>query len=152
MLHSFFIHSYRRTPRLLPNVGNYEQDCYTHLCKGFCVNTDGRWNLIGYSPWERKESEATEWFHSHFQVSTDFPSSSVDKESACDTRDTGDAGSIPGSGRCSGEGNGNLLQYSWMDNSMDVSLAGYSPRGHKELDMTEQLNHHYCPEVELGGC
>ena len=31
----------------------------------------------------------------------------------------GDLGSIPGSGRSPGEGNGNLLQYSCLDNSMD---------------------------------
>ena len=30
-----------------------------------------------------------------------------------------DAGSIPGLGRSSGEGNGNLLQYSCLENSMD---------------------------------
>ena len=33
--------------------------------------------------------------------------------------DTGDAASIPGSGRSSGEGNGSLLQYSCLENSMD---------------------------------
>ena len=31
----------------------------------------------------------------------------------------GDAGSIPGSGRSHGEGNGNPLQYSWLGNPMD---------------------------------
>ena len=31
----------------------------------------------------------------------------------------GDLGSIPGSGRSSGEGNGNPLQYSCLENSMD---------------------------------
>ena len=31
----------------------------------------------------------------------------------------GDPGSIPGSGRFSGEGNGNLLQYSCLENPMD---------------------------------
>ena len=31
----------------------------------------------------------------------------------------GDPGSIPGSGRSSGEGNGNPLQYSWLENAMD---------------------------------
>ena len=31
----------------------------------------------------------------------------------------GDAGSIPGSGRSPGEGNGNPLQYSCLGNSMD---------------------------------
>ena len=38
------------------------------------------------------------------------------KESACNT---GDPGSIPGSGRSHGERNGNLLQYSCLENSMD---------------------------------
>ena len=39
-----------------------------------------------------------------------FPCGSVGKESACDA---GDPGSIPGSGRSSGEGIGYPLQYSW---------------------------------------
>ena len=38
------------------------------------------------------------------------------KESACNG---GDPGSIPGSGRSSGEENGNPLQYSCLENSMD---------------------------------
>ena len=37
-------------------------------------------------------------------------------ESTCSA---GDAGSIPGSGRCPGEENGNPLQYSCMQNPMD---------------------------------
>ena len=44
---------------------------------------------------------------------------SVGKESARNAGDTGDAGSIPGSGRSPGEGNGNPLQYSCLENSMD---------------------------------
>ena len=32
---------------------------------------------------------------------------------------SGDLGSIPGSGRCPGEGNGNPLQYSCLENPMD---------------------------------
>ena len=38
------------------------------------------------------------------------------KESTCNA---GDLGSIPGSGRSSGEGNGNPLQYSCLENSRD---------------------------------
>ena len=38
------------------------------------------------------------------------------KASACNV---GDLGSIPGWGRSSGEGNGNPLQYSCLENSMD---------------------------------
>ena len=49
----------------------------------------------------------------------------------------GDQGSNPGLGSSSGEGNGNALQYSCLENSMDRSLAGYSPWGRKELDTTE---------------
>ena len=48
-----------------------------------------------------------------------FPGGSDDKESACHEGDPGDASSIPGSGRSPGEGNGNPLQYSCLDNSMD---------------------------------
>ena len=39
-----------------------------------------------------------------------FPDSSVGKESACNA---GDPGSVPGSGRSTGEGIGYPLQYSW---------------------------------------
>ena len=42
-----------------------------------------------------------------------------------------ETGSIPGSGRSSGEGNGNPLQYSCLDDSMDRG-AWHSPWGHKE--------------------
>ena len=49
----------------------------------------------------------------------------------------GDPGSIPGSGRSPGEGNGNPLQYSCLENPMDGGLVGYSPRGRKESDTTE---------------
>ena len=45
-----------------------------------------------------------------------FPGGSDGKESACSA---GEPGSIPGLGRSSGEGNGNSLQYSCLENSMD---------------------------------
>ena len=41
------------------------------------------------------------------------------KESACNTGDTEDAGLIPGSGRSLGVGNGNPLQYSFLENSRE---------------------------------
>ena len=53
--------------------------------------------------------------------------------------DTRDAGSIPGSGRSPGVRNGNQLQYSCLDNSMDRGLVGYNPRGHRESDTTEHV-------------
>ena len=45
-----------------------------------------------------------------------IPGSSDGKESAFNA---GDPGSIPGSGRFPEEGNGNPLQYSYLENSMD---------------------------------
>ena len=45
-----------------------------------------------------------------------FPAGSEGKESACNA---GDLGSIPGLGRCPGEGHGNPLQYSCLENPMD---------------------------------
>ena len=45
-----------------------------------------------------------------------FPGGSDRKESA---RKAGDLGSVPGLGRSLGEGNGNPLQYSCLENSMD---------------------------------
>ena len=46
----------------------------------------------------------------------EFLGSLVGKESACSA---GDLGSIPGSGRYPGEGNGKPLQYSCLENPMD---------------------------------
>ena len=45
-----------------------------------------------------------------------FPGGSDGKESACNA---GDPGLIPGSGRSPGEGNGNPLQYSCLENLID---------------------------------
>ena len=102
----------------------------------------------------------------------DFPDGTVVKIPHTNAEDMG---SIPGSGRSSGGGNGNPLQYSCLENPMTEepgglqsmgsqrvrydwemgthsntlawripwqrSLAGYSPWGHKEWDVTEWLTH-----------
>ena len=52
-----------------------------------------------------------------------------------------DAGLIPGSGRSPGGGHGNLLWYTCLENPHgERSLACYSQKGQKELDMTEWLS------------
>ena len=57
------------------------------------------------------------------------------KESACNA---GDPGSIPGQGQSPGEGNSYSEQFSCLENpDGQRSLVGYSPWGHKELDMIE---------------
>ena len=63
--------------------------------------------------------------------SWDFPHNSVGKESACDA---GDSGSIPGSGRSPGEGNGNPLHYSCLENPMDRGAWWVTSTGLQESD------------------
>ena len=63
--------------------------------------------------------------------SLDFPGGTENKESACNA---GDLGSISRLRRYPGEGNGNPLQYSRLENSMDGEAD--SPRDHEESDMT----------------
>ena len=59
------------------------------------------------------------------------------KESTCNA---GDRGSVPGLGRSPGEGNGYLLQYSCLENSVDRGAWRPTvPWGCKELEMTERL-------------
>ena len=62
-----------------------------------------------------------------------FPGGSDGKESACNV---GDLGSIPGSGRSPGEGNGYALQYSCLENPMDreawwATVLGVQRIGHE---------------------
>ena len=52
------------------------------------------WSLVGCSPWGREESDMTERLHFHFSLS------------------------------CTGEGNGNTLRYSCLENPRDGSLVG----------------------------
>ena len=49
----------------------------------------------------------------------------------------GDPGLIPGSGRSPREGNGNPLQYSCLENSMDRGAWWLPVHGVAELDMTK---------------
>ena len=76
---------------------------------------------------------------SHFLNTSYLPVGSDGKESACNA---GDPGSIPGSGRSPGERNGNPLQYSCLENSMDRrAWWAIAHGGHKKFDthITESL-------------
>ena len=70
-----------------------------------------------------------------------FPGGSVVKNPSANAADTG---SIPGSERSPGEGNGNLLQYSGLGNPLHtgpwlVTVYGVA----KESDTTQRVNDHY---------
>ena len=69
------------------------------------------------------------------------PGVSGDKESVCNA---GDLGLIPGLERSPGEGHGNPLQYSCLEDFHGQrKLVGYSPWDRKESDMTEVTKHIY---------
>jgi len=65
-------------------------------------------------------------------LTLELPGGSDGKEYACNAADPD---SVPGLERSPGEGKGNPLQYSCLENSMDRGAWW----DHKELDMTEQL-------------
>ena len=74
-------------------------------------------------------------------LSTYFPGGSVVKNPPANA---GDVGSIPGSGRCPGEGNSYLLQYSCLENSIDggtwwATVHGVAKRGGHDWATKQQL-------------
>ena len=67
----------------------------------------GRWSLVGCSPWGCEESDTTERLHFHFALS------------------------------CIGEGNGNPLQCSCLENPRDRGAWWAAPCGVAQSDTTE---------------
>ena len=58
-------------------------------------------------------------------------------KTTCNAGDTGDADSIPGLGRSPGEGNGYLLQYSCLDNTMDRGACWATVCGVTEAHLSD---------------
>ena len=58
------------------------------------------------------------------------------KNLAASAGDTGDVSSIPGLGRSPGEGNGNALQYSCLENSMKRGARRAEVHGLSEMLIT----------------
>ena len=72
------------------------------------------------------------------------------KEPVCQCRRRRDVGSIPGSGRSPGRGNGSPLQYSCLGNALDRGAWWASLWGRKESDTTERLRLSYSGGHSLG--
>ena len=73
----------------------------------------------------------------------DFPGGIMIKKPPANTEHAGNVGSISGSGRSSGIGNGNLLQYSCLEKSHGQrSPVGYSPWVAKELNTAYHKNNY----------
>ena len=68
--------------------------------------------------WQQNKTETDSKIEKKFLYSC-FQVALVVKNPAASAEDTRDAGSVPGSGRYPGVGNGNPLQYSCLEDSMD---------------------------------
>ena len=86
----------------------------------------GQKSLVGYSPRGPKVLDMAEQLDTHththtlwHSVSKGFLGSSVVKNLPANAGEAGDAGLIPGWRRSPGEGNGNQLKYSCLENPMD---------------------------------
>ena len=80
------------------------------------------------------------FFFIYSGVYMDVPSGSKGKQSACNAEDPG---SVPGLGRSPGEGNGNPLQDSCLENSMNRGTWWAVVHGVTGSDRTERLTLHF---------
>ena len=113
-------------------------------------NGEGNGNPLQYSCLENPVDRGARWaaVHGVAQSRTRLKQLSITYKGAsqvsqrvknlpANAGDTGDPVSIPRLG----EGNGNPLQYSCLENSINRGLVSYSPQCHKESDLTEATEH-----------
>ena len=109
----------------------------TYSTKGVCSHFKRDWKSFKKASQKKVRIEARNMSLGQTVLWWSFQCNSVGKESACNEGDTGDVGSIPGSGISPGGGNSNPFQYSCLGNPMDRG-AWWATKGGKELDMTEE--------------
>ena len=108
-----------------------------HLCTAFCMSLELSVNgILHQVPRGGRVEDLTlgssPTLMKGIHIQMGFPGGSDGKASACNA---GDLGLIPGLGRPPGEGNGNPLQYSCLEKSMDggVWLCFYLAERTREL-------------------
>ena len=97
------------------NCFSFNDPCFTLHLYGFILQFI--WIVAGRLPW---------WLNG--------------KESICNAGGTGNSGSIPGSGRSPGGGNGNPLQYFCLENPVNRGAWWATVHEVTELDTTERLS------------
>ena len=80
------------------------------------------------------------------------PGGSDGKELTCNARAAGEAGSIPGSGRSPGEGNGNPLQCSCLGNPTDRAAWQATVHGVAESYTTEETEYTHIINIMMDIC
>ena len=112
-----------------------DQSIGVSVSTSFLPTNTQDWSLLGWSDWISSQSKGLSGVFSNTRVEKHQFFSSVlsflysptlttiyfpgDSDVKASAYNTGDLGSIPGSGRSPGEGNGNPLQYSCLKNPMD---------------------------------
>ena len=114
--------------------------------------SQGQGSLVGgvVKSWTRLSNththKALHWASQVARVAKNLPAKAGDMR---------DRGPIPGSGRSPGGGHGNPLQYSCPESPHGQrSLAGYSPWGHKDSDITKHsIAQHFlsCQNIGIDG-
>ena len=78
-----------------------------------------KWWSEGFSQWPYHICDHGQLKIAEDHISKEAPVARQVKNPSAKAGDVGDKGLIPGWGRCPGEGNGNALQYSCLENPMD---------------------------------
>ena len=78
----------------------------------------------------------SQWFNQSYLCNESFPGGSLVKNLPANAANARDAGSIPGSRKSPGADNGNSLQYSCLENSMNRGAWQATVHRVAELDMT----------------
>ena len=120
-------------PGLIPGLGRYTGEGI-----GYPLQYSALENSMDYGPWVHKESDMTEPLSLSLQVT-------LIKNSPTNAGDLRDTVSIPGLGRSPGEGHGNPLQFSCLENPLDKGACwatSMHSQGQTQLKQLTTLHTH----------